>query len=251
MVPILLIFLLSGAASLIYEVVWMRYLTLIFGVSTYATSTVLATFMGGLALGSFLFGSWADRVRRPLLAYAGLELAIGAYALAIPSLFEALRGPYVALYQLGLPYSGLALGRAALASLVLLPPTVLMGGTLPVLAAFFVRGRDGDVGRQTGILYFVNTGGAVLGCALAGFYLIEHLGLVATTQVAAATNFVLAAATVGLDRLRGADAASEPDPPEPQADSVVPVSALAARVALASPGKPRSPHLLAQALEEA
>jgi spermidine synthase len=174
--PILLVFLLSGAASLLYEVVWMRHLSLIFGVTTYATSTILATFMGGLALGSFLFARWADRFRRPLLAYATLEVAIGLYALCVPLLFEGLRLPYVALYRLDLPYTALALGRALLAALVLLPPTLLMGGTLPVLAAYFVR-RRGDVGRQTGLLYFVNTGGAVLGCALGGFFLIEQLGM--------------------------------------------------------------------------
>ena len=199
MAIILVIFFFSGAASLVYEVVWMRNLALIFGVSTYATATVLATYMGGLAIGSFLFGRFADRSPRPLRVYALLEIAIGIYALCVPLLFGALRSPYVALYQLDLPYAGLALGRAVLGAAVLLPPTILMGGTLPVLAAFFIR-RSGDVGLQTGRLYFVNTAGAVFGCTLAGFALIEHLGMIGTTRVGVATNFALAAATLLLDR---------------------------------------------------
>ncbi len=191
---IALIFFLSGSAALVYEVVWMRQLTLIFGATTYAVSTILATFMGGLALGSYFFGRFSDRTQRPLLAYAALEVGIGAYALLVPALFQALRDPYVILYRLELSHPVLTLGRAVLAGAVLLPPTILMGGTLPILANYLIR-KYGDVGKQTGLLYFVNTGGAVVGCALAGFYLIEHFGLLTTTRLVAATNFGLALLT--------------------------------------------------------
>lgn len=89
--PLLLVFFLSGATGLIYEVLWTRQLALIFGVTTYAVSTVLATYMGGLALGSYLVGRQVDRVRDPLRLYAVLEAGIGLYALLVPFLFAALR----------------------------------------------------------------------------------------------------------------------------------------------------------------
>jgi spermidine synthase len=190
----------SGAAGLVYEVLWTRQLTLVFGVTTYAVATVLATFMGGLALGSHLFGRWIDRRSSPLLVYALLEAGVGAYALLVPSLFVGLRHCYVPLSRLDLPYPLFALARALLAALVLLLPTALMGGTFPVLARFWVRERGG-VGRGTALLYFVNTTGAIAGCLAAGFLLIEHLGLGGTTRLAAATNLgvgALAAALAGL-----------------------------------------------------
>lgn len=200
MIVLFLLFFLSGAASLIYEVVWMRDLTLIIGATTYAVATILSTFMGGLALGALLFGRWADRFSRPLLIYALLEVGIGLYALVIPSLFGAARTLYVLLYGLDLSHPSLSFTRALLAGLVLLPPTVLMGGTLPVLASFLIR-RRGEIGRSVGLLYFVNTAGAVVGCTLAGFLLIEHLGLLGTTRIAAATNFTLAVIAVAVDRI--------------------------------------------------
>src|SRR3972149_6027810 len=88
LVPFLLVlFFLSGITGLVYEIAWTRILTLVFGHTVHAVSTVLAAFMGGLALGSYLFGRLADRVRRPLVLYAILELGVGLYALAVPSLF--------------------------------------------------------------------------------------------------------------------------------------------------------------------
>ena len=192
-------FLVSGAAALIYEVVWMRQLSLIFGITTVAVSTVLAIFMGGLAIGSVLFGRRADATARPLVLYALLEIGIGVYALLIPFLFDALRTPYIVLYRMDLPFGLLTLGRAFFGGIVLLPPTILMGGTLPVLARYLIQ-RYGDVGKQTGTLYFFNTLGAVIGCCVAGFYLIEHLGLIASTHVAAALNFGLAGVALALQR---------------------------------------------------
>jgi spermidine synthase len=199
---IVAVFFFSGAAGLIYEIVWTRSLSLIFGVTTYAVATVLATFMGGLALGSYLFGSWADRERRsPLFAYALLEAGVGIYALCIPAIFTALRPMYVGLTRLELPFPLLTLGRAALAAAVLLVPTTLMGGTFPLLVRFFVRSRS-EVGRAAGILYFINTAGALVGCLAAGFYFIEHLGLAGTTRIAAGTSLAAAAAAALLARAR-------------------------------------------------
>ncbi len=194
---IFFLFFLSGVASLTYEIVWMRQLALVFGVTTIAVSIILAVFMGGLALGSIVFGRWSDRSERPLLAYALLEIGIGLYGLIVPFLFDALQTPYVALYRLELPYGLLTLVRGILAALVLLPPTLLMGGTLPFLAKFLIRVR-GDVGKQISLLYLVNTGGAVVGCAMAGFYLIENLGILGTTRVGVALNAVLATLAIAL-----------------------------------------------------
>ena len=194
-----LLFFVSGASGLIYEVLWTRQLGLIFGVSTYAIATVLATFMGGLALGSYLGGQWVDRARSPLRIYAILEAGVGLYALALPMLFAGLRPLYISLYGLDVSYAVFSFGRAVLAGLVLLVPTTLMGATFPVLVRFWVRSHD-DVGRGTGLLYFVNTAGAIVGCLLAGFVLIERLGLRGTTHVAAATNLLLAVVALWLAR---------------------------------------------------
>lgn len=190
-------FLMSGAAALVYEIVWMRQLSLILGITTVAVSTVIAIFMGGLAIGSVLIGRRSDKTSRPLILYAMLEIGIGIYALIIPNLFAALQSSYISLYRLDLPYGAITLGRVLLSSIVLLPPTIFMGGTLPVLAKYLIH-RYGDAGKQTGILYFFNTLGAVIGCCVAGFYLIENLGLIASTYIAATINFGLAATAIGL-----------------------------------------------------
>ncbi len=199
-VVIFILFLLSGAASLVYEVVWMRELTLVFGATTYAIATILSTFMGGLAIGSLLFGRYVDRIERPLFVYALLEVGIGIFALIVPWLFDISRAIYVELYGTGMSRGALIAARAVLSMLVLLPPTVLMGGTLPVLAAFLIR-RRGDVGHQTGLLYFVNTAGAVAGTMLAGFWLIENLGLAGTARVGALANFGLAVLAILAQRI--------------------------------------------------
>jgi len=190
-VPLLIVFFLSGATGLVYEVVWTRQLALIFGVTTYAISTVLATYMGGLALGSYLVGRQVDRVRNPLMLYAVLEAAIGLYALAVPALFEALRPLYVGLAHLELSYPVFSLARSLMSVVVLLVPTTMMGGTFPVLVRQWVR-MGGGMQRGTGVLYFVNTAGAIVGCAGAGFFLIERFGLTGTTRIAAVTNLALA-----------------------------------------------------------
>jgi spermidine synthase len=214
---ILSIFFISGVAALVYEVVWMRWLALTFGVSTYAISTVLATFMAGLAAGSFYFGRWIDRRSNPLRAYAVLEFLIGLYALAVPSLFTAMRAIFVELHQLELPPVQFALARALLAGVLLLPPTILMGGTFPILVRFFVRHRA-EVGRSAGLLYFLNTLGATFGTLAAGFYFIEHLGLERSNLVAVGINFFVAT-IAGLLAWRQAGGNADIAPKESSAQS--------------------------------
>ncbi len=216
--PIILsIFFISGVAALVYEVVWMRWLALTFGVSTYAISTVLATFMAGLAAGSFYFGRWIDHRSNPLRAYAVLEFLIGLYALAVPSLFTAMRAIFVELHQLELPPAQFALARALLAGVLLLPPTILMGGTFPILVRFFVRHRA-EVGRSAGLLYFLNTLGATFGTLAAGFYFIEHLGLERSNLFAVGINFFVAT-IAGLLAWRQAGGNADIAPKESSAQS--------------------------------
>src|SRR5687768_12973690 len=129
-----LLFFASGLAGLVYQELWLRLLGLVFGVTVYAASTVLAGFMGGLALGSALGGRYADRVRRPLLVYGVAEVLVGLSALATPYALRAVEGVYVALHP-SLPEvpGALTALRFALSIAVLLVPTMLMGATFPLV----------------------------------------------------------------------------------------------------------------------
>ena len=152
-----LCFFLSGATGLVYEVVWTRMLTLVFGATTFAISTVLTAFMAGLALGSYAGGRWADRGSRPVMVYGVLELCIGLYALAVPGIFAGLTPLHRVIWQRLAPsFYTFSLVRFVTAEAVLIAPTFLMGATLPVLARFCVRGR-GLIGADVGALYAVNT----------------------------------------------------------------------------------------------
>jgi spermidine synthase len=190
---VLLSFCLSGMAALIYEVVWMRQLTLIFGTTVYAISTVLAVFMAGLALGSLVLGRVADRSKNPLRLYAFLQGGIGIYVLLIPLLFNLINSLQIYLARgFALDFSGFSLIRFGLCFLVLLIPTTLMGGTLPVIVRFFVRRKE-ELGGYLGRLYSLNTLGGVFGSFLAGFVLILLLGVRGTIYLAAAINLSIAA----------------------------------------------------------
>jgi len=202
------LFFLSGASSLIYQVVWVRMLVVVFGTSVYAVSTVLAAFMAGLAIGSVGFGRRIDRGGNGLRTYAGLELGIGLFALAFPLILGGLEGLHTQLYRAleGSPYA-FALARFVIGFLVLLVPTTLMGGTLPVLSKSVVRELSG-VGRGVGSLYALNTFGAVAGVILAAFVLIEQLGVRGTTWLAAAINVTIAGVAWWLARGRAMGDAS-------------------------------------------
>src|SRR5258708_2014587 len=136
-------FVLSGATGLIYEVLWARMLGLVFGATTVAISAVLAAFMGGLALGSALAARFAARIKRPVRAYAFIEIAVGLYALAVPMLFRRIDQVYALTWQQFHPgFYGFAFSRFVLATTVLLIPTALMGATLPVLVAALGRNQE-------------------------------------------------------------------------------------------------------------
>lgn len=188
----------SGFSSLIYQVVWTRQLVLIFGATTFATATVLAVFMGGLAVGSFTTGRVSHRIEKPFLWYGILEGLIGLWALAIPFLLEATTPLYKSIWQnFHLSLLPFNLLRFAVAAVVLIVPTACMGATLPLLARFVTETLD-YVGRKVGTLYAMNTLGAVGGAALAGFLLLPILGLSSTTLVAAAINLILCITVIRL-----------------------------------------------------
>jgi spermidine synthase len=172
-----LLFFLSGATGLVYEVVWARMLTHVFGTTATAVGTVIAAFMSGLAAGSWLLGKAADRSRNPLRLYAYLEIGVGLAALCAHLILDRLTPVYLAVYEMS-GRSDLALGasRFILAFFVIMVPTMLMGGTLPVLARFVVT-RLCAVSTGLSTLYAVNTIGAVAGTLMAGFYLIGAYGI--------------------------------------------------------------------------
>lgn len=188
---VLALFFASGFSSLIYQVVWTRHLVLIFGSTTLATSTVLAVFMGGLALGSYFAGRVADKVERPFLWYGILEGIIGAWALAVPFLLDISISSYRVIWELThFDFFSFSLLRLALAAVILLLPTTLMGATLPLLSKF-VTDSLATVGDRVGTVYAVNTLGAVCGAAQSGLILLPGIGLSNTTLIAAGVNFVL------------------------------------------------------------
>jgi len=209
-----LCYLVSGVAGLIYEVLWSKYLALCVGSTGMAQVIVLATFMGGMALGSHLLGRAADRVVQPLKLYVYLELAIGAYGLLFEPVFLWARGVFIAVATAsGLSAGGLTGGKIATAVLTILLPSFLMGGTLPAIGRHLVR-RMADVGPHIARLYFTNSLGAVAGCLLAGFFLIRCYGLQFSMVTGAALSILAGLTALALSRAPEAPlAAAEAEAP--------------------------------------
>jgi len=181
-----------GITGLIYEVVWTRLLTYLFGATIYAISTVLSAFMGGLALGSIIFGRLADRWQlNSLKAYALLELFVGITALLLLVLLKLIEPIFGFVYQHWTEsFFLLSLVRLILCFIVLLIPTTLMGGTLPLLSRFITHHQT-TLGLRIGGLYAINTLGAVVGCFVAGFYLIALLGVRGTVYLAVGVDIIV------------------------------------------------------------
>jgi len=193
------LFFFSGLSALIYQVLWLRMLGWVFGVTVYAASAVWATFMGGLAVGSVVSGRLADRIRQPLKWFAAAESLIAVTALATPVMLAALQQAYVAIYP-HLPHSPvmLTVARLCIGVVVLIVPTALMGATLPFVlkASIFQRG---SLAAQVGVLYGSNAAGAIIGTVVSGLALISQLGLRRTFWVAAACNLGVALAALALN----------------------------------------------------
>jgi spermidine synthase len=192
-------FVLSGAAGLMYQVVWGRLLVLVFGSTTLAVSTVLSVFMGGLALGAWLVGRWIDRRPRPLIIYAALELGIGLYALFVPWGLDRVLPVYQAVWSGTSSVGWLLAARVVLITAILIVPTTLMGATLPVISRALASGV-GEIAGRVGRFYALNTAGAVAGAWLTGFVLLPAFGVTPTIRVAVACNLAAAAAAWALDR---------------------------------------------------
>lgn len=195
-------FTVSGATGLVYEVIWQRQLSLIFGTTLPATTAVLTAFMGGLALGSWLFGKLTDRIRHPLRMYGILEIFIGVYCFFMPSLFKAIHDVHVSLFTAMGPSVQLDILRFVLSVAVLSLPCALMGGTFPILSKGIIK-KSIFMGQGLSRLYFFNTIGASLGTLTAGFFLIRHLGMYQSNMMAACFNvglgFLLIFLTYNLD----------------------------------------------------
>src|SRR5439155_2962203 len=190
-----LLFFLSGASSLIFETIFTRLLTYTFGNTAYAVSTVLASFLGGLALGAFVLGRWLDRRAPSLRFYGGLELLIGVYCLFIPGLFGWLTESYVALYyRLQLGTTGLTTLRVVLSSVLILVPSFLMGGTLPAIARFLAARRS-DFQSELDRFYAFNTLGASSGLLISTYALIPAFGIRGTIAIASSINILIAIAS--------------------------------------------------------
>jgi predicted membrane-bound spermidine synthase len=186
-------FLASGAASLVYQVIWFKQLQFVLGSSTFAVSVTVASFFFGLSLGSWLGGRLADRLLRPLRAYGLLELSLSVVALAVTLLLSK--------WSVWAPALAPILGRQSLASsvltllvssLTLVLPTMLMGATLPLLAKYLIREQQA-LARRIGLLYGINTLGAAIGCAAVGLFLIGTLGVLQSALVGSAIYVAIAA----------------------------------------------------------
>jgi len=189
---IYLLFFFSGISGLVYQTVWLRILGRVMGNTIYATAVVVGTFMAGLALGSFLIGRIADRHKKPLRLYAILELWIGVSALLLFFLFDRLTPLYRFIYaSFGEERIILTLFQAILLFIILLIPTSLMGGTLPVLTAY--TGKGGSIfSARIGNLYGLNTLGAVVGVVGSGLVTIGAAGEFNTVLTGIVINFLVA-----------------------------------------------------------
>ena len=241
------LFLFSGICGLIYEVLWCRHLGLLFGNTVQSMSAVLTAFMGGLALGSYVGGRLCHRLKRPMMAYGILELAIGIYCAFLPWAFSA-DSPIVPFYRALYGETGggtaLSIARFSISFILLLIPTTFMGATLPVLSQYLVRSRA-FLGKTVGALYAVNTFGAVLGAALTGFVLLPLFGKAHSNELAVAMNLILGSLAVifgmkatapahmdGLDPESSRESAAERDAATRQDNSQPPISPLALKLAI-------------------
>lgn len=183
------LFFFSGMSGLMYEVLWISRFGRLFGNSSYAIGTVLAVYMGGLGLGSYVMGRRADGFRNGLRVYALLELMIAVFALMIGPLLFLLNPVYSSLAS-GFNPAVTIFSRLIIAIVVMLPATFCMGATLPVLVHVCTRSEH-EAGERLGELYGVNTFGAVAGCSAAGFYLLPAFGESMTLLVAASLNIAV------------------------------------------------------------
>jgi len=198
----ILLFLLSGICGLIYEVAWSKYLAFFIGSTAYSHMIVLATYMGGLALGAFIFGKYSDKVSNQLKLYGLLELGIGVYCLAYPFIIEVVGKFFISTasaFDLTSQKGELLTLKFILSFITLILPSVLMGGTLPILVKFLSKSIS-DSGKDVAKLYYVNSFGAVIGTGLAGFFLVRTQGLDNTVWFASLLNILIGLVAILLSK---------------------------------------------------
>jgi len=222
------LFVLSGAAGLIYESIWSRYLGLFVGHSAYAQVIVLVIFLGGMSAGAAIAARHSARLREPLLWYAGIEAVVGVLGLAFHVVFSAVtETAYHTIFPAVAGGALLVVVKWTLAALLILPQSILLGATFPLMSAGLLRraarreadealatgvatSATGSSGRVLGVLYFANSLGAAVGVLIAGFWLIQAVGLPGTLIVAATVNLVVALAIYGALRAEREDDDGDP-----------------------------------------
>jgi spermidine synthase len=185
------VFFFSGFSSLIYEVVWMRRLSLFFGSDVYSAALTLSAFMGGLTLGSLLAAKYSDHLKKPLVWYGLLEISIGLYALFFPNFLNMFSGEYRRIYQSFFATAPWLYNsfRILVATVTLLIPTTMMGSTLPLVVKRFAQQRR--IGKYSGFFYSINTFGALAGVLGVGFVLLPNIGITTTTKFACCINVII------------------------------------------------------------
>ena len=185
------VFFFSGFSSLIYEVVWMRRLSLFFGSDVYSAALTLSAFMGGLTIGSLLAARYSDRLAKPLIWYGLLEISIGLYALFFPNFLNLFSSEYRRIYRSFFETAPWLYNsfRVLVAAVTLLIPTTMMGSTLPLVVKRF--GQPRRIGKYSGFFYSINTFGALAGVLAVGFLLLPNLGIRATTLLACCINLLI------------------------------------------------------------
>ncbi len=189
---LLWIFVLSGFSGLIYQSIWTQYLGLFLGHSSYAQSLVLILFMGGMAIGAWLVSRWSSKVRRPLLAYALIEIVIGLLGLCFDGIYQGLTGwAYDQLLPM-LPASQLQNTRWVLAAAMVLPQCILLGATFPLMSAGYIRLQEHAEGRVLAGLYFSNSLGAAIGALASTYVMLPAIGMPGTVFSAGLINIIVA-----------------------------------------------------------
>ena len=222
------VFVFSGAAGLIYESIWSRYLGLFVGHSAYAQVIVLVIYLGGMSVGAAITARRSSRIKEPLVVYSIVEVVVGLLGLVFHDVFIGVSEfAYSTIFPALAGGTGVVIVKWLLAGLLILPQAVLLGTTFPLMSAGLIRllSRDGrsDTGRIISILYFANSIGAAVGVLVAGFYLIGAAGLPGTLLTAAIVNLLVGLTVFGAVRLVQEN--EEPGPHGPQtgtADSLPP-----------------------------
>jgi spermidine synthase len=200
---ILSLYFLSGVSALVYEIVWARMLGLIVGTAVAAWAAVLMAYMGGMALGAFFGGRTVDRVKRPLLVFAFCEAGVGLFGAASPAILHAVQNLCVDMTFLSGPFTGAHIvARIIIAGGILIIPTTLMGATFPAISRV-VASQGGMLGRDLGVIYAVNTFGAIIGTIAAGFFLIPGLGMSVSIFLASAINCLVSIGAIVVVRRKG------------------------------------------------